>query len=85
MLHNPRGLILLLQQGRGVDVAFDAAGLANGSTLNTAVHATRSLGQITNIAIHGGHVPFDLHAMYMGEKTLNGIIGKFGKAEWATE
>lgn len=57
-------------------MAFDAAGLANGSTLNTAIKATRSLGQITNIAIYGAPVAIDMHALYMGEKTLNGIIGK---------
>ncbi|KAK9897456.1 hypothetical protein P389DRAFT_57264 [Cystobasidium minutum MCA 4210] len=64
-----------LTDGRGVDVAFDAAGLPNGATLNMAVKCTRSLGQITNIAIYGAPVNFDLHALYMGEKTLNGIIG----------
>lgn len=64
-------------QGRGVDVAFDAAGLTNGNTLNMAVKCTRSLGKITNIAIYGAPVNFDLHALYMGEKTLNGIIGDF--------
>jgi len=64
-----------LTEGRGVDVAFDAAGLANGLTLNTAVKATRAFGQITNIAILNAPVPLDLHALYMGEKRLNGIIG----------
>lgn len=67
--------LTVLFQGRGVDVAFDAAGLPNGATLNMAVKCTRSLGQITNIAIYGAPVNFDLHALYMGEKTLNGIIG----------
>ena len=56
-------------------MAFDAAGLANGATLTTAIKATRSLGQITNIAIYGAPVSLDMHALYMGEKTLNGIIG----------
>ena len=42
-----------------------------------AVKCTRSLGQITNIAIYGAPVNFDIHALYMGEKTLNGIIGKW--------
>jgi len=64
-----------LTEGKGVDIAFDAAGLANGNTLNMAIKATRSLGQITNIAIYAAPVPIDLHAMYMGEKKLNGIIG----------
>lgn len=64
-----------LCDGKGVDIAFDAAGLANGNTLNMAIAATRSLGQITNIAIYAAPVPIDLHAMYMGEKKLNGIIG----------
>jgi threonine dehydrogenase-like Zn-dependent dehydrogenase len=59
-----------------VDIAFDAAGLANGTTLNTAIRATRSLGTVTNIAIYGAPVSIDLHALYMGEKTLNGIIGE---------
>lgn len=68
--------LTMLFQGRGVDVAFDAAGLPDGATLNMAVKCTRSLGQITNIAIYGAPVSFDLHALYMGEKTLNGIIGE---------
>lgn len=56
-------------------MAFDAAGLANGMTLNTAIKATRPLGQITNIAIYAAPTSIDLHALYMGEKKLNGIIG----------
>jgi len=64
-----------LTEGKGVDIAFDAAGLANGNTLKMAIDATRSLGQITNIAIYGAPVAIDLHALYMGEKRLNGIIG----------
>lgn len=61
--------------GRGVDVALDAAGLSSGQTLNTCVEATRAGGMITNIAIHNAKVPFDLVSLYMRERTLNGIIG----------
>lgn len=66
-----------LTNGQGVDVAFDAAGLANGATLNMAIKATKPFGQITNIAIHAAPVPVDMHAFYMGERSMNGIIGKF--------
>jgi len=61
--------------GRGVDVALDAAGLANGNTLNTCIDSTRAGGMITNIAIHNAKVPLDLVSLYMRERTLNGIIG----------
>ena len=64
-----------LTGGKGVDIAFDAAGLANGSTLNAAIKATRPFGQITNIAIHAAPVPVDMHVFYGGERQLNGIIG----------
>jgi len=56
--------------GQGVDVALDAAGLANGMTLNTCINATRAGGQITNIAIHNAKVSTDIVNLYMRERTL---------------
>jgi len=64
-----------LTGGEGVDVALDAAGLASGITLNTAIKATKAGGTITNIAIHNDLVPIDLVSLYMRERSLNGIIG----------
>jgi (R,R)-butanediol dehydrogenase / meso-butanediol dehydrogenase / diacetyl reductase len=62
-----------LTDGRGVDVAFDAAGIGGGaSTWETALAATRPAGTVVSIAVWEHTVETDLNHLVLTEKHLTG-------------
>ena len=65
-----------LTNGRGVDVAFDAAGIGGGaSTWDAALASTRPAGTVVSIAIWEHTVPTDLNHLVLTEKHLTGAFG----------
>jgi len=60
--------VMKLTNGRGVDIAFECAGVH--AALETAIMATKAHGTIINIAGWEAPVPVNINLLTLGEKTL---------------
>ncbi|KAF8639232.1 hypothetical protein AX17_001717 [Amanita inopinata Kibby_2008] len=71
---NIRDAVFEATKNRGVDVAFDAAGLQ--TTMDTAIYSVRAYGTVVNIAVRepGVKVGIDMNHVLLNEITLMGTI-----------